>query len=623
MAGATPPLLKGDFVANGYGVFGDDPTQDMTTLALPPKKKPAGVATLAAATPPLDTKTGGLWKLKTGGVQKPPKPALNTVQGYYDKHLKAVPAMTTEAVTASPSHPATFGGGIPAPETQPPPVGGVTSAPPVPATQPPPPPPPPQPSGFENFMGGVRKVGAGVGDFASRVGEGLSKTLSDPNTRYGVTQFGLDLAARGGKAQQLGQEESALGMVGEAAKTGMAATEQKRATEMGIKKTQADIAREEAQTKVQEALAKSGFQTIQTANGPMLVKTGTPQQMGAAGNLKETKTPGIFTDGKTMFKMGEVGPDGVQQQIPVSTEDVYKMKQSNMPMTTSQKDFIASTPNMTPDTFHTPEGAKAFAKYLETAGFGGKAVKERRDNEAILARLVQEGNLDFNEMGVQQAADVAAYMALNNPGANLGLYKADRATAKLALGELQKRDALVTLFVDRIKIQVESIKKLKAKTGEQYPYLAEKALLNYKSGVEGSGDVRALQMALESTAAEVAKVETNTLGVAELSVEASKQWRQHFERALTAADLDSVLDTAVLLGDNATKAIAQSKERVRGQFRLPPEGGAKGGAGKGAATKPATGGKVYKQTATGPNNHKIGSDDGNIWYDVNTGEAVQ
>ena len=33
--------------------------------------------------------------------------------------------------------------------------------------------------------------------------------------------------------------------------------------------------------------------------------------------------------------------------------------------------------------------------------------------------------------------------------------------------------------------------------------------------------------------------------------------------------------------------------------------------------------KSYKQTATGPNGHKIGSDDGDTWYDVKTGKKVQ
>lgn len=38
---------------------------------------------------------------------------------------------------------------------------------------------------------------------------------------------------------------------------------------------------------------------------------------------------------------------------------------------------------------------------------------------------------------------------------------------------------------------------------------------------------------------------------------------------------------------------------------------------------PATGGSQYKQTATGPNNQKIGSNDGgNTWYDVTTGKLV-
>lgn len=35
------------------------------------------------------------------------------------------------------------------------------------------------------------------------------------------------------------------------------------------------------------------------------------------------------------------------------------------------------------------------------------------------------------------------------------------------------------------------------------------------------------------------------------------------------------------------------------------------------------GGKTYKQTATGPGGHKIGSDDGETWYDMKTGQKVQ
>ena len=45
-----------------------------------------------------------------------------------------------------------------------------------------------------------------------------------------------------------------------------------------------------------------------------------------------------------------------------------------------------------------------------------------------------------------------------------------------------------------------------------------------------------------------------------------------------------------------------------------------GGAASGAGSAP----KAYAQTATGPGNHKIGSNDnGKTWFDVQTGKQVQ
>jgi hypothetical protein len=50
--------------------------------------------------------------------------------------------------------------------------------------------------------------------------------------------------------------------------------------------------------------------------------------------------------------------------------------------------------------------------------------------------------------------------------------------------------------------------------------------------------------------------------------------------------------------------------------RLPEPGGTGAGAG-------SPGGTTYKQTATGPNGHKIGSNDGgNTWFDVKTGKKI-
>ena len=54
-----------------------------------------------------------------------------------------------------------------------------------------------------------------------------------------------------------------------------------------------------------------------------------------------------------------------------------------------------------------------------------------------------------------------------------------------------------------------------------------------------------------------------------------------------------------------TEVIAQTLDRVK------------------SLAAPASAGKGYSMTATGPGGHRIGSSDGKTWYDLQTGQQVK
>jgi len=76
---------------------------------------------------------------------------------------------------------------------------------------------------------------------------------------------------------------------------------------------------------------------------------------------------------------------------------------------------------------------------------------------------------------------------------------------------------------------------------------------------------------------------------------------------------DSPAAIAAALGDVQQLIGFRRKALTRGTYL---ENAQPGSGGQAASTK-------YSMTATGPNGHKIGSNDGKIWYDVGTGQKVQ
>lgn len=95
-----------------------------------------------------------------------------------------------------------------------------------------------------------------------------------------------------------------------------------------------------------------------------------------------------------------------------------------------------------------------------------------------------------------------------------------------------------------------------------------------------------------------------------------KEFNNAISSASSPAQLRGVISTYQDLMESKRGALQQQYEQ--GMKGLPNFSG-----GRNNMQPPTQGGGSFKMTATGPNGHKIGSNDGNSWVDVQTGRAVQ
>jgi hypothetical protein len=147
----------------------------------------------------------------------------------------------------------------------------------------------------------------------------------------------------------------------------------------------------------------------------------------------------------------------------------------------------------------------------------------------------------------------------------------------MAVGENEKRLALTRGFVNTIDSNIEMIRDMRQKYGQNFGKLVNQAANNLKQGIMGSGDLAALQLALRSTSNEVAKIESGSLGIAEVSVEQAAQMKKIFSENLNDSDLMAVLDTAGSLGKIRLKSLEDTISSTKSRM---------GGASAGTSAKP-------------------------------------
>ncbi len=159
---------------------------------------------------------------------------------------------------------------------------------------------------------------------------------------------------------------------------------------------------------------------------------------------------------------------------------------------------------------------------------------------------------------------------------DVAVTKAAYGAATTALKQNMVRETLIHGFTNKIEENVKTIQMLQRKYGKnQFGVMINSAQNLTIANTRGSGDLESLRLALVSTSNEVAKVESGSLGIAEISVQQAETMKRIHNPNLNAEDLNTVLDTSMQLGRNAIKALTTENERVKSVIRK--------GAGKGEA----------------------------------------
>jgi hypothetical protein len=146
-----------------------------------------------------------------------------------------------------------------------------------------------------------------------------------------------------------------------------------------------------------------------------------------------------------------------------------------------------------------------------------------------------------------------------------GKVKADQK----ALANNENRLAATEQFSNTIQGNAAQIRQMKAQYGQDFGKLMNSAINATKQGTMGSGDVGALQFAMRSLANESAKVESGSLGIAEVSVEQARAMNQILTYNYNEKDLNKILDTVQTFGNIRKKAIEDESTTIEERLRDP------------------------------------------------------
>lgn len=154
------------------------------------------------------------------------------------------------------------------------------------------------------------------------------------------------------------------------------------------------------------------------------------------------------------------------------------------------------------------------------------------------------------------------------PGMDLGTEAATYQADKKALATLTQREQLIDSFTNRIDANTKLFMRMRQKYGPNYNRLAN-IPINKLQGVMGSGDLQALNLILRSTSNEIAKVESGSIGVAEVSQGQAEAMAKIHDINMSMNDMEKVLSTGVELGRTSRKAITQQRNELRDRLKSP------------------------------------------------------
>jgi hypothetical protein len=156
----------------------------------------------------------------------------------------------------------------------------------------------------------------------------------------------------------------------------------------------------------------------------------------------------------------------------------------------------------------------------------------------------------------------------------------DRAVAaanKTALSELTKREQLITTFTRRIDATSDVALAAYKRFGNTDSRLRN-VPINKLKGYIGDGELQAIKLAVKSLSNEIAKVESGSIGIGEVSVEQAKYMEKVHDVNLSLEDFVKVVNMGKELGKTSTETLKLQREDLVKEMR---------GAGKGANDTPA------------------------------------
>jgi hypothetical protein len=132
---------------------------------------------------------------------------------------------------------------------------------------------------------------------------------------------------------------------------------------------------------------------------------------------------------------------------------------------------------------------------------------------------------------------------------------------KSAYRDLDKRGELIATFVNRIEANSPIVQNALKELGNKDSKLLNMPMNKVKQYL-GAGEWNALQLALKSLSNEIAKVESGSLGIAEVSAEQARDMKKIHDSNLSLQDMKKVLDMGILLGKTSKGALLKQKKEL-------------------------------------------------------------
>ena len=153
----------------------------------------------------------------------------------------------------------------------------------------------------------------------------------------------------------------------------------------------------------------------------------------------------------------------------------------------------------------------------------------------------------------------ADYLAsTGTSGIDAAVEKAKYSANSSALRDLTKREQLVSSFTNRIDANSKVVENL-ARKYEQTNSRLLNVPINALKAQLGSGEWQSLNLALTSLSNEIAKVESGSLGIAEVSVSQAERMAKIHDPNLSVNDLMKVINTGKELSKTSKQAFKQQK----------------------------------------------------------------